>query len=102
MEAVEFDQMLVPLDASEEALSAVEYAISVAERYDADVHVLYVLSENVARGIDAGDLDGSYPDPPTVADYERYLEAYRATAERCECSVWDLYRALWVLGRNDG
>ncbi len=51
---------------------------------------------------DAGDLDGSYPDPPTVADYERYLEAYRATAERCECSVWDLYRALWVLGRNDG
>lgn len=50
---------------------------------------------------DAGELDTDYPDPPTVDDYERYLETYRAVAERCECSLWDLYRALWVLGRDE-
>ena len=51
---------------------------------------------------DGGELDGSAPEAATGEDLEGYLEAYRATAERCECSVWDLYRALWVLGRNDG
>jgi ferredoxin len=49
---------------------------------------------------EAGELDTDYPDPPTTSDYEQYLETYRAVAERCECSVWDLYRALWVLGRE--
>ncbi|MFB6252069.1 MAG: hypothetical protein ABEI27_10375 [Halobellus sp.] len=48
-----------------------------------------------------GEVDDDYPDPPTVEDYERYLETYRAVAERCECSLWDLYRALWVLAEND-
>lgn len=43
------------------------------------------------------DLDVAYPAPPTVAEYERYLERYREVAERCECDLWDLYRALWVL-----
>ena len=49
---------------------------------------------------EAGELDSEYPDPPTIGDYERYLETYRAVAERCDCSVWDLYRALWVLGQE--
>ena len=49
---------------------------------------------------EAGELDAAYPDPPTVEDYERYLETYRVVAERCGCSLWDLYRALWVLGRD--
>ncbi|MGQ4555548.1 hypothetical protein [Halobellus sp. GM3] len=43
------------------------------------------------------DLDAPYPNPPTVATYERYLERYRSIADRCGCSLWDLYRALWVL-----
>ena len=46
----------------------------------------------------AGELDSEYPDPPTVKEYERYLETSRAVAERCDCSVWELYKALWVLG----
>ena len=49
---------------------------------------------------EAGELDTDYPDPPTTSDYEQYLETYRAVAERCECSMWELYRALWVLGRD--
>ena len=62
----------------------------------------YVVIDGRQWGIlrEAGDLDSDYPDPPTVEDYERYLETYRAVAERCECSLWELYRALWVLGRE--
>jgi ferredoxin len=62
----------------------------------------YVVIDARQWGIlrDAGELDAEYPDPPTAADYERYLETYRAVAERCDCSVWDLYRTLWVLGRE--
>lgn len=54
MPAVEVDQVLVPLDRSEEALDAAEYAIAIAQRYDAAVHALYVLDEAVARSLDAG------------------------------------------------
>lgn len=49
---------------------------------------------------EAGELDGPYPDPPSVPAYERHLERCRAIAERCDCSLWGLYRALWVLGRD--
>lgn len=38
-------------------MDAVEYAISVADRYGADLHVLYVLGEAIARGMEAGDID---------------------------------------------
>jgi len=44
-----------------------------------------------------GELDSAYPDLLTASDYERYLETYRTVADRCACSLWDLYRALWVL-----
>lgn len=44
-----------------------------------------------------GDLAEPYPDSVTAAAYERYLDAYRAVAERCDCDLWELYRALWVL-----
>jgi len=47
------------------------------------------------------DLDVPYPDPPSVSEYERYLERYRAIADRCECDLWDLYRALWVIANEE-
>ena len=50
-------------------------------------------------GFDA--LDIPYPDPPSVSEYERYLERYRAIADRCECDLWDLYRALWVIASEE-
>lgn len=49
---------------------------------------------------DAGELEDSYPDPPSVPDYDRFLAASRAVSEQCGCSLWDLYRAAWVLGRD--
>jgi len=56
MPPVEIDRVLVPLDGSEESLTAAEYAVAVADRYNAAVHALYVLEESVARSLDAGEL----------------------------------------------
>lgn len=53
---VAVDTVLVPVDGSEEAADAAEYAVAVAAAYDADLHVLYVLGEGFARGLEAGDL----------------------------------------------
>lgn len=41
--------VLVPVDGSDESMRAVEYAVAVAERYNANVHALYVLDEEAAR-----------------------------------------------------
>ena len=49
----------------------------------------------------AGELEGAYPDPPSTADYEGYLETCRSIADRCHCSLVTLYRGLWTLG-SDG
>ncbi|GAB7012188.1 universal stress protein [Halolamina salina] len=43
-----FDRVLVAVDGSEESTRAVEYAVAVADTYDAAVHVVYVLGDGVA------------------------------------------------------
>ncbi len=53
---IDIDLVLAPVDASDRAETAVEYALAVADRYDADLHVLHVLAESVQRGLDAGDV----------------------------------------------
>jgi len=63
--------VLVPVDGSEESLSAVEYAAAIAVEYDAAVHALYVVSEDMARAIDTGAVD----DASLAADTEAFLEA---------------------------
>jgi hypothetical protein len=49
----------------------------------------------------AGEIDAAYPDPPSVPEYESYLATCRAVADRCSCSLWTLYRALWTLGEDE-
>lgn len=49
----------------------------------------------------AGELPDPYPDPPTTSDYERYLGVCRQVAERTDCDLWTLYRALWRLSGDD-
>jgi len=63
--------VLVPVDGSEESLTAVEYAVAIAAEYDAAVHALYVVSEDMARAIDAGAVD----DASLAADSEAFMEA---------------------------
>jgi len=64
--SLEIDLVLVPVDASERAERAVEYALAVARRYDAGVHVLHVVDEPVARGLETGDVEAE-----TVADEQQ-------------------------------
>lgn len=54
---LEVDLVLVPVDGSEAAMTAVEYAVPIADRYEADLHLLYVLGETLARGIESGDVE---------------------------------------------
>jgi nucleotide-binding universal stress UspA family protein len=51
------ETVLVPVDGSEESVTAVEYAAAIAEKYDAGLHVLYVLGEEVVRGIETDTID---------------------------------------------
>ena len=51
------DTVLAPVDGSDESATAVEYAIAVADRYDASVHALYVLGRGVVHGLDAGTVE---------------------------------------------
>jgi len=56
---MEVDTVLVPVDGSEEAMDAVEYAVAIAERYDAVVHAVYVLNEDAATAIQEGDVEAA-------------------------------------------
>ena len=53
---VEIETVLVPVDGTDQSETAVGHALSVADRYGADIHVLHVVEEGVVRGVDAGDI----------------------------------------------
>jgi nucleotide-binding universal stress UspA family protein len=55
--SLDIEQVLVPVDATDQAEEAVRYGLAVADRYDAAVHVLHVIDEPVKRGIETGDVD---------------------------------------------
>ena len=48
----------------------------------------------------AGELSGSYPDPPSFENYERYLATCRDLTESHDCTMWTLYRALWRIAKT--
>ena len=56
---MEVETVLAPVDGSEEAMEAVEYAVAVAERYGAVVHALYVLGEDAAAAVQEGDVEAA-------------------------------------------
>ena len=74
--APSFDTVLVPVDGSDESARAVEYAVGVADRYGAGVHVMYVLGEAASRAINAGRVE----DADVAAEAESVLEAAEALA----------------------
>ena len=63
---MDIDLVLVPVDGSDQSERAADYAIAVADRYDADLHVLFVLDERLRRDIDAGRVD-----PEAIAEDHR-------------------------------
>ncbi|QSG01549.1 universal stress protein [Natranaeroarchaeum sulfidigenes] len=67
------ETVLVPVDGSDESTRAVEYAIAIADRYDAGLEALYVLGEEVVRAIEQERIEGD-----AVAENNR---AYLQTIE---------------------
>ena len=55
--AVAIDTVLVPVDDTEEAERAVEYAVAIAQRYDAGIHILHIVDDAVARAIQRDEID---------------------------------------------
>jgi len=49
----------------------------------------------------AGELEGPYPDPPSVEEYVTYHEACRDLVDRLEVDPWTLYRAIWRLSSSE-
>jgi len=80
---VAVDIVLAPVDGSDESATALEYAIAIAERYDASVHALYVLGQGVVRGIDAGALD----DTTVAVNTQEFFDDTRAQAEAAGVSL---------------
>lgn len=82
-------------------LEGVDVAVASAFCFFLDPDRFLVMSDREWAALrEVGELDPPYPDSPTVADYEAYLEAVRSVADRLECDLWTLYRALWRLGRS--
>jgi nucleotide-binding universal stress UspA family protein len=77
------ETVLVAADGSEPAAEAAEYAVALAAAYEADLHVLYVLGEGFARGLETGDIEAD-----TVAtDNAAFVEDIRERGESRDISV---------------
>jgi len=77
MAELEVDLVVVPIDGSEESKRAVEYALAVAERYDAAVHAQYVLGESTVRALDRGTLE----DGDVADDTQAFSDAVATLAD---------------------
>jgi nucleotide-binding universal stress UspA family protein len=66
---LDVELVLVPVDGSEESALAVEYAVSIAAEYDASVHAVYLLGEEVVRAIEDGTID----EESVVDDHEAFM-----------------------------
>lgn len=53
---MDVDLVLAPVDCSDAAERAVEYAVAIARRYDAALHLLHVLDERAVQRLDSGEL----------------------------------------------
>ena len=74
------DTVLAPVDGSEESATAVEYAVAVADRYDATVHVLFVLGRGVVRGLNAGTVD----EETVATDTQGFFDEIQAVADTAD------------------
>ena len=74
---LEVETVLVPVDGSDESVEAVEYAAAVAEQYGASVHAMYVLGEELVRGIERGAVDKE----DVLSDTETFIDTVRDLAD---------------------
>ncbi len=82
-ESLSVETVLVPVDGSDESVTAVEYAASIAAAYGASIHVVYVLGEEVVRAIETGTVDEA-----AVADEtEAFVETATGIAREADVPV---------------
>lgn len=79
-EPVIVDTVLAPVDGSDESATAIEYAVGVAERYDASVHALFVLGRGVVEEIHAGTVDEGV----VAADTQGFFDDVRSVADEAD------------------
>lgn len=80
------------------SLDGVDVPIASAFLLFLDPEASIVVGEREWSALRAHDeLVEPYPDPPTIAEYESYLDACRSRTDRLDCEMWTLYRALWRL-----
>jgi len=71
--AVEINTVLVPVDGTDRSERAIAHALPIADRYGAEVHVLHVIDQAVAAGLEEGDIRAD-----SVADEHRaFMSAVR-------------------------
>jgi nucleotide-binding universal stress UspA family protein len=71
---MKIEKILWPTDFSENATKALPYVTSLADKYQAEIHILYVLKDYPAVGVHYGDYDPK--------DYERMRAWEKQTAEK--------------------
>ncbi|WP_018256372.1 universal stress protein [Halomicrobium katesii] len=54
---MDIDLVLAPVDGSNQSEAAVEYALAIADAYDAEIHLLFVLDETLIRAIEADEVE---------------------------------------------
>jgi len=93
--AVDADDAAAMIDALT-ALEAVDVPVASAFCMFIDPDAYVVVGPRVWATLrEADELSRPYPDPPSVSEYETYLERCRSLADRFDCDLWMLYRALW-------
>jgi nucleotide-binding universal stress UspA family protein len=80
---LDIDLVLVPVDGSDESTTAVEYAVTVAAEYDASVHTVFVLGEDVVRDIESGAVEES----AVAADSESFMASLADRAAEVDVDV---------------
>jgi nucleotide-binding universal stress UspA family protein len=66
--ALNIDLVLSAVDNTQQAAEAAEYAAAIADRYDADLHLLHVIDQRIARGLETGDIESD-----VVADNQQWI-----------------------------
>jgi len=81
------ETVLVPVDGTDESTAAAEYAVSIADRYDADVSAVYVLAEAVSRAIERDAVDHDALAEETQSYLEGLAETASATGVELDATV---------------
>jgi nucleotide-binding universal stress UspA family protein len=88
-----YDRILLPTDGSEGVDRAIDHAVDAAERYDATLHVLYVVDSDVINAYSGDEfVDGAEGAEETLA--ERGREALDAVSNHAADAAVDVVTDL--------